>query len=65
MASGPKNRRKHKVMTNSKHPLPVAENILNRDFKADRMGQKIISDIIYIPTTKAGFTSPESLICVY
>jgi len=42
--------RKHKATTNSKHPLPVSENILNRDFKADRPGQKMVSDITYIPT---------------
>ena len=36
--------------TNSKHNLPVAENILNMDFAADRPGQKMVSDITYIPT---------------
>ena len=43
-------RKKYKAATNSKHSLPVAENILNRDFKADRPGQKMVSDITYIPT---------------
>ena len=42
--------KKYKAITNSKHSLPVAENILNRDFKADRPGQKMVSDITYIPT---------------
>ncbi len=28
----------------------VAENILNRKFDADRPGQKMVSDITYIPT---------------
>ena len=28
----------------------MAENILNRDFDADRPGQKMVSDITYIPT---------------
>ena len=28
----------------------MAENILNRDFTADRPGQKMVSDITYIPT---------------
>lgn len=37
-------------MTNSRHSLPVAENILDRDFKTDRPGQKMVSDITYIPT---------------
>lgn len=45
-----KTRRKYKTTTNSRHTLPVAENILNRDFKADRPGQKMVSDITYIPT---------------
>ena len=45
-----KTRRKYKATTNSGHSLPVAENILNRDFKADRPGQKMVSDITYIPT---------------
>ena len=42
--------KKYKATTNSKHSLPAAENILNRDFKADRLGQKMVSDITYIPT---------------
>ena len=42
--------KKYKATTNSKHSLPAAENILNRDFKADRPGQKMVSDITYIPT---------------
>jgi putative transposase len=36
--------------TDSNHSLPVAENILNRNFKANREGQKWVSDITYIPT---------------
>jgi len=42
--------RKYKATTNSKHGLPVAENILNREFEAERPNQKWISDITYIPT---------------
>lgn len=45
-----KSHRKYKATTNSAHNLPVAENILNRDFTADRPGQKMVSDITYIPT---------------
>ena len=37
--------------TDSKHKLPVAENLLNRDFKANLPSEKWISDITYIPTT--------------
>lgn len=45
-----KSHRKYKATTNSHHHLPVAENILNRDFTADRPGRKMVSDITYIPT---------------
>jgi putative transposase len=46
----PKVIKKYKATTNSKHNLPVAENILNREFNADRPNQKWVSDITYIPT---------------
>lgn len=42
--------RKYKATTNSKHNLPVAENLLNREFTANRPNQKWVSDITYIPT---------------
>ena len=42
--------RKFKATTNSKHSLPVAENILNRDFSADKPNQKMVSDITYLWT---------------
>ena len=42
--------RKYKATTNSRHNLPVAENILDRDFTANAPGQKMVSDITYIPT---------------
>ena len=45
-----KSHKKYKATTNSRHSLPVAENILNRDFTADKPGQKMVSDITYIPT---------------
>lgn len=45
-----KTRRKYKATTNSRHNLPVAENILNRNFTANAPGQKMVSDITYIPT---------------
>ena len=45
-----KSHKKYKATTNSRHDLPVAENILNRNFYADRPGQKMVSDITYIPT---------------
>ena len=36
--------------TDSTHHLPIAENLLDRDFSADAPGQKWVSDITYIPT---------------
>lgn len=45
-----KSHKKYKATTNSKQNLSAAENILNRDFAADRPGQKMVSDITYIPT---------------
>jgi putative transposase len=40
------------MTTDSKHHLPVADNILNRNFVADMEGLKWVSDITYIPTVQ-------------
>lgn len=42
--------KKFKATTNSKHDLPVAPNLLNRDFIAPRPNQKMVSDITYLWT---------------
>lgn len=42
--------RKFKATTNSNHTLPVAPNLLQQDFSAERPNQKWVSDITYIPT---------------
>lgn len=42
--------KKYKATTNSKHHLPVYENILNRDFESAKPNMKMVSDITYIPT---------------
>ncbi|SHI29189.1 Integrase core domain-containing protein [Desulfosporosinus lacus DSM 15449] len=42
--------KKYKATTNSNHNLPVAENLLNRNFSADKPNQKWVSDITYIST---------------
>lgn len=42
--------KKFKATTNSKHNLPVAENLLNQDFAAGRPNEKWVSDITYIGT---------------
>lgn len=45
-----KTRRKFKHTTNSKHPYPIAENKLERDFTAGKPDQKWLGDITYLPT---------------
>jgi putative transposase len=42
-----KRKKKFKATTNSKHNLPVAENLLNRDFTATKANQCWVSDITY------------------
>lgn len=42
--------RKFKATTNSKHSLPIAPNLLEQDFSAERPNQKWVSDITYIAT---------------
>ena len=45
-----KQMRKFKATTDSKHAFPVAENLLNQQFKATRPNEVWLSDITYIPT---------------
>lgn len=45
-----KKARKYKATTNSKHNYPVAENLLNREFSAERPNQKWCGDSTYIWT---------------
>ncbi len=48
-----KMKRRFKVMTtDSRHNLPIAPNILNRDFYASSIDQKYVGDITYIPTSE-------------
>jgi len=43
-------RKKFKVTTDSKHNYPIADNLLNRNFSVERMGETWVSDITYIRT---------------
>jgi putative transposase len=45
-----KTKRKFKVTTDSKHSLPVAPNLLDRQFWADQPNQIWLADITYVPT---------------
>lgn len=43
-------RKKFKATTISKHSFAVAENLLQRDFSANRLAEKWVSDLTYIHT---------------
>lgn len=45
-----KQKRRFKATTNSKHTLPVAENLLEQKFEAIAPGKVWVTDITYIPT---------------
>jgi len=45
-----KQKRKFKATTNSKHTLPVAENILGQQFTVTAPNKVWVSDITYVPT---------------
>lgn len=45
-------KRKFVITTDSDHAEPVAENILNRDFSANRPNEKWVADITYIATAE-------------
>ena len=45
-----KQKRKFKATTDSRHKLPVAENLLDRQFKVSQPNAASVSDITYVPT---------------
>lgn len=47
-----KRRKKFKATTNSKHKLPVAENLLNQNFNAGKPASVWVTDISYISTNE-------------
>jgi transposase InsO family protein len=66
----PKTIKKFKATTNSNHDYPMSPNLLNRNFKVDRLFTAWVSDITYIATregwlylaavmdtTKSGYSS--------
>jgi len=42
--------KKFKATTNSKHNIPVAENLLNQNFKSQNPNEVWVADITYVPT---------------
>lgn len=56
--------KKFKVTTNSKHNYLVVENVLNRNFIADKSSKVWVSDITYIHT-KEGFLYLTTIIDLY
>jgi putative transposase len=49
---GARRRRRFRSTTDSKHALPVAENLLNRGFEVAAANRVWVSDITYIPTAE-------------
>ncbi len=49
---GARLRKRFRSTTNSKHGLPVAVNLLKRDFEAPRADHTWLSDLSYIPTAQ-------------
>jgi len=47
-----KTKRKFKATTDSKHNLPIAPNLLNRQFKVDQPNRCYVGDITYIATNE-------------
>jgi len=44
-------KKKYRICTtDSKHSKPIAKNVLNRDFKAERPNEKWVTDITYVET---------------
>lgn len=59
-----KTKRKFKATTDSKHNLPIASNLLNRQFKVDRPNCCYVGDITYIATAE-GFLYLATVIDLY
>jgi putative transposase len=47
-----RHKRRYKATTDSKHSFPVAPNLLDRNFRAQRPDQVWTADITYLPTTE-------------
>jgi putative transposase len=59
-----KTKRRFKATTDSRHTFPVAENILNQNFTADRPNKAWVSDITYI-WTKEGWLYLAAILDIF
>lgn len=59
-----KGRKRYKVTTNSKHNLPIAPNIVNRNFDVNRKNTVWVSDITYI-STQSGWLYLSTVMDLY
>jgi len=50
--------------TDSNHDGPIANNVLNRDFKAEKPNEKWVTDITYVPTLE-GFLCVVAIIDLF
>jgi len=58
-------RKKYRIQTtDSNHNLPVAENVLSRDFKAEKPNEKWVTDITYVATLE-GFLFVVAIIDLF
>lgn len=59
-----KHRRKYRATTNSKHKMPVAENLLKRDFTAESVDRVWVADTTFI-ATKEGWMYLAAILDVF
>jgi len=60
-----KTRKKYRVQTtDSNHDGPIANNVLNRDFKAEKPNEKWVTDITYVATLE-GFLFVVAIIDLF
>lgn len=59
-----KRKKKFKNTTDSKHNLPIAKNLLNREFESEEVDSKYVGDITYIHT-KQGWLYLATVIDLY
>lgn len=56
--------KKYKATTNSKHALPVQENVMNQEFTASKPNEKWVTDITYV-STEEGWLYLASVMDLY